>query len=218
MVTTRQQQRKLGTANNTIARIDKPVIRKRKESFDGIPEKPKGMEKMTPNDIGDELEEDTYQILKDYGPTQRTTIGYHSKREKKYVITGDGGIDLIMELREIIVLVQCKNWGSKVRTKDVREFVGAIQKWDKTSNERIIGLMVTNKNGYTEGALNEPNGIKIPVILTTLQNLRETVVNVLLKLKGKAENTVKIGKSEYTYIEGNITVIKNGENVEIYNE
>ena len=80
MVTTRQQT-KLANKAVTGGKIERKgkvkrnkKTKKRRESIDEIPVKPRGKERKTPNDIGNELEEDTCQILVNYGTKNNNWI------------------------------------------------------------------------------------------------------------------------------------------------
>lgn len=75
-----------------------------------------------------------------------TRKGYKTVVTKK---SGDGGVDVIVQVDEKVLLIQCKGWQSKVPVKDVRELAGVAAHYEnKNSVSVVIGT-----NGFTEEAI-----------------------------------------------------------------
>jgi HJR/Mrr/RecB family endonuclease len=72
--------------------------------------------------------------------------GYKAVVTKK---SGDGGVDVIVEINEKTLLIQCKGWQSKVPVKDVRELAGVAAHY---KNRNSVSVVV-GTNGFTDEAI-----------------------------------------------------------------
>jgi predicted helicase len=150
---------------------------------------------------GQELEVRAYNELRKFGiVTVRTSDGHFDQDIEKYVGTGDGGVDMISVTEEGITLyVQCKNWESSIGVETLRSFSGALQKYN-TRNEDLIGIIIGKT--FTEHATMEAKCIKgPPIILTTLQDVGKTLLEILVNIQTDKKLDIKIKKAEYVSIE-----------------
>src|SRR5271168_3174254 len=175
---------------------------------------------LTNKEKGDLLETRTYKALTNMGYVViRHRDGHYDQDEKQYIGTGDGGIDMVLITEIATIYVQCKNWKDSIGASTMRAFIGALGKYETRNSDLIIGMIVANN--FTDTAIRESKLIKKPqIVLTTLDNIERTVIEILIKLETKEQektySTIKIKNAEVIHITKQGTdVIGIGENIEI---
>ena len=122
-------------------------------------------QKMTPQQKGQWFEQVTNQILKEGGMTTTpSSAGYYDRQKEKYIITGDGGIDISGQYKGKSFIVQCKCHKDPIPPTIVRQMVGLL-----LTRRDTIGIICAIE--YTESSRREANNYEGRIILTDLNNI-----------------------------------------------
>ncbi|CAG8816391.1 10367_t:CDS:2, partial [Cetraspora pellucida] len=104
----------------------------------------------------------------DQGERPSTSILFNERRYLE-----DNGIDVFGPYKKYILVFQCKNY---TRRRYVTELIGVLNKFP---DKHTIGIFVTSlSDGYVERARLWAEGSNIPILLTSIWNLEQVLLNL----------------------------------------
>ena len=165
---------------------------------------------MTPQQKGQWFEQITNQILKEGGMvTTPSSAGYYDRQKEKYVLTGDGGIDISGQYKGKSFIVQCKCHKDPIPPTIIRQMAGLL-----LTRQDTIGIICAIE--YSESARREANNYEGKIILTTLDNIISEIKETIDQLiSTKIEMKMTYKKASNIKLENNSIILNEVENGEI---
>ena len=131
---------------------------------------------MTPREKGKWFERKVNEILKANGMvTTPLSDGYFDEQNNKYIMTGDGGVDITVQNLGINFIVQCKCHQKPINGSIVREVKGII-----STKKDTLGVICALS--YSRNAINEANNSNGKIILTNINNIVESIKSAATQL------------------------------------
>ncbi|CAG8523153.1 4096_t:CDS:2, partial [Acaulospora morrowiae] len=99
-------------------------------------------------------------------------------------IQGDGGIDLILFYKDMLVLIQCKNLASRVGVTHVKEF---ITTFEMNKTEKKMGLLIS-ANGFSKNCYDLLHNHNI-ILLTDKDSISDCIISYYRNANYEISNT-----------------------------
>lgn len=136
----------------------------------------KETKEMTPHQKGQWFEREVNRILKEGGMTTTlSTAGYFDKSKDKYIIIGDGGIDISGNYKGTNFIIQCKCHKSPISAGVVRDLKGVL-----LDRPNTIGVICAIE--YSDSAIREANNTRQNILLTTLDDILQQIQLTALRM------------------------------------